>query len=94
MVVGAQRGEQLLLEHGFDGATDPIAQLGLKILTDLKNGCGGCATVLHGVILRTACPAVIAALKLSRRLRHFQFPQEAGRIRDATRRRLCDLHLI
>ena len=55
MVLGTQRGEEFLLEHGFDGATNPVAQLGLKILTELKNGCEGCATVLHGVILRTAC---------------------------------------
>jgi hypothetical protein len=54
MIIGAQRGEELLLEHGFNGATNPVAKLGLEILTELKNGCEGCATVLHGVILRTA----------------------------------------
>ena len=54
MVVGAQRCDQLLLQDRFDGPTHPIAQLSLKILTELKNGCEGCATVLHGVILRTA----------------------------------------
>jgi hypothetical protein len=43
-----------LLEHGFDGAAHPFAQPGLKVLTELKNGVWGCATVLRGVILRTA----------------------------------------
>jgi hypothetical protein len=38
MVVRAKRGEQLLLEHGVDGAAHPVAQLGLKILTELTNG--------------------------------------------------------
>jgi hypothetical protein len=38
MVVSAQGREQLLLEDGFDGATHPLAQLGLEILAELKNG--------------------------------------------------------
>lgn len=54
MIVGAQRHEQFLLKDGLDGATDSGAELSLKVLTELKNGCEGCATVLHGVILRTA----------------------------------------
>lgn len=38
VVGGPHRREQLLLEDGFDGAPDALAQLGLKILTELKNG--------------------------------------------------------
>jgi hypothetical protein len=51
----------------------------LNVLAELKNRSWGCATVLHGVLLHRRDQRR-SAVWVSRRLRHFQFLQDPGRI--------------